>query len=200
LETLPKRKIDNATYVDGGTKFKLKSKDGPTVFVKREGGKERQDRKMCKKCGLLVAYVCDPKTDKMYLVAGSLLREDEKPSNATFGRSAQDAGLEAVPELNPDGSGGAAAGGSAGGAAGANNETVFGSEMVDEELAEANQLAKNYDSNAEVIEKMIGRSVRDRPAPWFLPPILDFAMPPTTMQGGGCNHSVIGVFARVGRC
>ena len=57
-------------------RYKLKNvKDGPTVFLNREKGREQQCRKLCKKCNLLVAYVSEPDTDKVYLVDGALLPE-----------------------------------------------------------------------------------------------------------------------------
>jgi len=175
LESLPKRKVDSARYIDSKIQYKMKNmKDGPTVFLKRDSGKEQQCRKLCKRCGLLIAYVCEPETDKMYLVDGALLREDERPDAASLGRSDETA-LDAVPSAG--GAAAAAAGGAGVGAMDADGEvsltedgsvptgatgTVTTSARDEDLEIEKRELSANFDVNAQVIEKYIGRNKQGR--------------------------------------
>ena len=80
---------------------------GPTVFLNRGTGKEQQCRKLCKKCGLLVAYVCEPETDKIYLVDGAVWPEGARPDASSLGRS--DAALSELPAAAGAGAGAGAA-------------------------------------------------------------------------------------------
>lgn len=105
----------------GGVGSKLDDIGSPSPVPSRAGSKPPvyADVQYTDIFNAFCRYVCEPETDKMYLVDGALLREDERPDAASLGRSDETA-LDAVPSAG--GAAAAAAGGAGVGAMDADGE------------------------------------------------------------------------------
>ena len=105
----------------GGVGSKLDDIGSPSPVPSRAGSKPPvyADVQFTDIFNAFCRYVCEPETDKMYLVDGALLREDERPDAASLGRSDETA-LDAVPSAG--GAAAAAAGGAGVGAMDADGE------------------------------------------------------------------------------
>eukprot|EP00037_Helgoeca_nana_P016153 m.151840 g.151840 ORF g.151840 m.151840 type:complete len:213 (-) comp23367_c0_seq2:182-820(-) len=144
VHTLAQRKLDGARLVPTSAKFKLESAAGPTVVIARDGGKERQHQQVCTRCQLPLAYRPRKDSDAVYIIDGALLREDEDhsvPRAPGAGESASSAMRRNTKQV------------------GKYTSVSMATTTAEEEAAlESQELGRNYDANAKVIEMMLGRS------------------------------------------
>jgi len=74
LEKLPLRKRDGARVADGSKRaFRLTADSDETVHIQRPEGVEKQFRRKCKKCGLLLCYQHDLTINTVFIVKGSVV-------------------------------------------------------------------------------------------------------------------------------
>eukprot|EP00035_Acanthoeca_spectabilis_P009212 m.164178 g.164178 ORF g.164178 m.164178 type:complete len:211 (-) comp14651_c0_seq1:3950-4582(-) len=142
IQKLRRRKLDLARLMPSGIKHKLESAPGETVVIARDGGKERQHQEVCTRCQLPLAYRPRKDSDTLYIIDGSLLREDEDHSVPR----APGAGEAKSMRRNTK-------------QVGKYTSVSMATTTEAEEAAlEAEELGRNYDANAKVIEMMLGRS------------------------------------------
>jgi hypothetical protein len=135
----------------------------------REGGKEKQCRMLCIKCSLPIAYMSDAKKgDKTYLLEGGYLKEDELPdvqalqvqlaaASRMVGPIAPGTGL-----MSAMSGGGRAAPRAAGSSKGGQSVGVETSAKDEAMMNEKREMSANFDANAQVIEKVLGKSRQTR--------------------------------------
>lgn len=75
MEKLPLRKRDGARVIDGSRHaHRLVCDPDETVYIRRPGGVEKQHRKKCKKCSLLLFYQHSPTSNVVFVVKGSVVQ------------------------------------------------------------------------------------------------------------------------------
>ncbi|CAM1300134.1 CXorf56 (predicted) [Pycnogonum litorale] len=75
IEKLPLRPEDGARVIDGKKHaHKITSVPDETIFLKRDGGIEKQHRQKCKSCGLLLYYVHQLMSNVTFIVQGALVK------------------------------------------------------------------------------------------------------------------------------
>ena len=80
IERLPCRRRDGARVIDKSQRaFKAMSQPGDVVYIRREGGIERQLRHKCSKCLLPLYYNhSDNDTRALFILKGSLVKNRDK--------------------------------------------------------------------------------------------------------------------------
>ena len=91
IEKLPYREKDGARVIDGSRhtyKATATDADNSVVYLKRKEGIERQYRRNCKKCGLLLFYRHQAKANIDFIVDGSLVNKTKSvlapPTGTSF--------------------------------------------------------------------------------------------------------------------
>lgn len=73
MEKLPLRKRDGARVIDGSRHaHRLVCDPDETVFIRRAEGIEKQFRKKCKKCGLVLFYQHNPGSSVIFVMKVSI--------------------------------------------------------------------------------------------------------------------------------
>lgn len=141
LDKLPLRKTDHARVADGAHHaYKLNSIEGDTVYLKRQGGVERQFRQKCKRCGLWLYYHPSKKDHKVtFIVDGALVQSGDDPIQA------KKAAAEKVIMTKRTKSFGKFS-----------SVTVSTIDEEEEEI-EQHEVASSYAHNAKIIEKQLER-------------------------------------------
>eukprot|EP00041_Stephanoeca_diplocostata_P021757 m.513221 g.513221 ORF g.513221 m.513221 type:complete len:232 (-) comp21903_c0_seq7:2511-3206(-) len=162
INGLPGRKFDGARLLPPSTKYKLESREGDVVCLKRGEGKERQYRQTCKYCPLPIAYTAEKGGNKLYILDGALVKQDEpiklrNPDGKQkelvvaplAASSKDDAGQEetSVTMRRHTKSAGKFS-----------SVSVATTSEAEEKALESRELESNYDANAKVIEMLLGRS------------------------------------------
>eukprot|EP00038_Savillea_parva_P003740 m.129605 g.129605 ORF g.129605 m.129605 type:complete len:211 (-) comp11269_c1_seq2:2589-3221(-) len=142
LSELPRRKLDKARLLPAGGKYKLESNAGGSQLIARDGGKERQHLRVCGRCHLPLAYQPRKDSSSLYVIDGALLREDEDHEIPRAGAVDGTAAMRRNAK-----------------SAGKHTSVTMATTMAEEEAQlESQELGRNYDANAKVIEMMLGRS------------------------------------------
>eukprot|EP00040_Diaphanoeca_grandis_P021714 m.115908 g.115908 ORF g.115908 m.115908 type:complete len:217 (-) comp28462_c0_seq2:88-738(-) len=145
LDTLSRRRVDNSLYFPSSVKFKLKSKDGPTVCIKRPGGKERQHRLLCPNCGLQTAYKGAKDSKDLYILNGALIKIDEDATVAPPGMGGGGQGQNQIMIQRNETQTGKKT----------SSVSVATTSHEEEMQLEARELGANYDANARVIQMLL---------------------------------------------
>lgn len=75
LEKLPLRRRDGARVIDGSRHaHRLVCDDDETVFIRRPDGIEKQHRKKCKKCSLLLFYSHNLSMNYTFVIKGAVVQ------------------------------------------------------------------------------------------------------------------------------
>ncbi|KAK4316023.1 hypothetical protein Pmani_012788 [Petrolisthes manimaculis] len=142
LEKLPLRKRDGARVIDGSRHaHRLVCDPDETVYLRRTGGVEKQHRKKCKKCGLLLYYYHLAASNVIFIVKGSLVQSGGK----SVAQQVEDKPKDRIMITRHT-----------------KNMGKFSSVTVstideEEDEIEAREVADSYANNARIIEKQLER-------------------------------------------
>uniref|UniRef100_A0A915HZG9 STING ER exit protein n=1 Tax=Romanomermis culicivorax TaxID=13658 RepID=A0A915HZG9_ROMCU len=152
LDRLPLRPKDDARVIDGEKHVhKLTCESHEVYIFSRPEGIERQFRKKCKKCGLLLYYQHSGNMNVTFIVDGALLSLKQLGNNLPSNSAREDStqlGEEANKKVMVTKH--------------VRNHGKFGSVTVstideEEEELEAREIAESYTSNAKIVEKQMER-------------------------------------------
>ncbi|KAG0730147.1 UPF0428 protein CXorf56 [Chionoecetes opilio] len=142
LEKLPLRKRDGARVIDGSRHaHRLVCDPEETVHIKRTGGVEKQHRKKCKKCGLLLYYHHNLNASIVFVVKGSVVQSGGKSVAQQVEDKPKDRILITRHTKNM----------------GKFSSVTVSTIDEEEDEIEAREVADSYANNARIIEKQLER-------------------------------------------
>nr|CAG4641314.1 EOG090X0H7H [Eulimnadia texana] len=149
LEKLPLRQRDGARIIDGAKNVhKIITEPSDTVYIRRDGGIERQYRYKCKQCSLPLYYKHDRQSGTYFIIKGALVKSGEGQMRSMFNTlSAENKEKEAEKILVTRHT---------------KNMGKFSSVTVstideEEDELEAREVADSYANNARIIEMQLER-------------------------------------------
>lgn len=144
IERLPYREKDGSRVIDGAKntyRLTTAAGDDQIVYIRRPQGIERQYRKNCKKCGVLLFYRHDPKSHVAFVVEGALVNKTRNVLAPASTSAAMQ--RRTVTKRTKD--------------MGKFSSVTVSTVDEEEDEIEAREVADSYAENARIIEKQLER-------------------------------------------
>ncbi|XP_047470079.1 STING ER exit protein-like isoform X2 [Penaeus chinensis] len=142
MEKLPLRKRDGSRVIDGSRHaHRLVCDPDETVFIRRAEGIEKQFRKKCKKCGLVLFYHHNPGSSVIFVMKGSVVQSGGKSVAQQVTDKPKDKVMITRHTKNM----------------GKFSSVTVSTIDEEEDEIEAREVADSYANNARIIEKQLER-------------------------------------------